>query len=331
MNDPEPKGFGFFFGLKEFSMNGGVKTLDCSIRDGGLMNKWQFDDTFVAQSIEASQRSGLDYIEVGYKADPGMFDPKEYGKWRFCKEEDLRQVWAAGTGAVLTVMIDIGRFKIDSLGPKSASVVGAYRVACYVHQIDEAIETCSILDMLGYETFLNIMAVSEADPVELERALLLAEMYCPATAVYVVDSYGNLSPETTKHLISMYKTLCPSKDIGFHGHNNQQLALANTLAAMEAGATYLDASLYGMGRGAGNCPLELLLTQLGRSIKTVSPLFEVIDRHLMRMKEELKWGYHLPYAISGLANKHPKEAMALMDESASVIETGFLERAIQAS
>jgi len=137
-----------------------LHVLDCTIRDGGLMNRWQFDDAFVARAVSAARQAGCDYVELGYKASTAFFDPAEYGKWRFCREEVLREVWDPTGGSVLTVMLDIGRFDPKDMLPAAESVVGAVRVACYVHQIDEAIETTHILDRLGYETFVNVMAVS---------------------------------------------------------------------------------------------------------------------------------------------------------------------------
>lgn len=310
-----------------------VQVLDCSIRDGGLMNRWNFDPAFVGESVAAAVQVGVDYVEPGYKADAACFDPREYGIWRFCPEQALRGVWgerklAGRRGSKLSVMIDIGRFDLASLPPAADSVVSTYRVACYVHQIPEAIATGVHLAKLGYESFVNIMAVSEAAESELAAGLRRIAADSPARGVYVVDSYGNLNPASTRELVGWYASLCGGKEIGFHGHNNQQLALANTLAAIEAGATLIDASLYGMGRGAGNCHLELLLAQLGRGVSELAPLFSVIDRHVVLLRERLRWGYSLPYALAGIANQHPKRAMAIMDARQGVLDSGYLDELI---
>jgi 4-hydroxy 2-oxovalerate aldolase len=307
-----------------------VQVLDCSIRDGGLMNRWKFDPTFVAESVAAAVRVGVDYVEVGYKAGTEFFDPREYGVWRFCPEAALRVVWgdqalAGPAGSRLSVMIDIGRFNLTDLPPAADSVVSTYRVACYVHQIPEAVATGQRLAELGYESFVNIMAVSEATESELATGLHLVAAESPARGVYVVDSYGNLNPSSTRELVGWYRDACPGKEIGFHGHNNQQLALANTLAAIEAGATLVDASLYGLGRGAGNCHLELILAQLGRNVAELAPLFAVMDRHMVALREDLRWGYSLPYALAGIANQHPKRAMAIMDARQGVLDSGYLD------
>lgn len=309
-----------------------VQVLDCSIRDGGLMNRWNFAPAFVRESVAASVAVGVQYVELGYKAGTAYFDPAEYGIWRFCPEAVLRDFW--GSAALrgqsrLAVMLDIGRFDLADMLPARDSVVSTIRVACYAHQIAEAIETTAVLDALGYETFVNIMAVSTADSRELERGLQEIGRQSPCRGVYVVDSNGNLNPESTRGLVAWYQALCPGKAIGFHGHNNQQLALANTLAAIDAGATFVDASLYGMGRGAGNCNLELVLAQLGRNLTDLRPLFEVMDRHVVALKDELKWGYSLPYALAGVGNQHPRRAMAIMDAGQGILDSGYLDELME--
>jgi 4-hydroxy 2-oxovalerate aldolase len=305
-----------------------MKIIDCTIRDGGLMNKWQFDQPMVAAVVEASVGAGVDYIEIGYKASAEYFDPAEYGIWRFSPEAALREVWGnekVRNRSRLAIMIDIGRFKLEELCPAADSVVSMFRVACYVHQIDEAIATSQHLHQLGYQTTLNIMAVSEADENELEAGLQRIAQNSPALAIYVVDSYGSLSPAACMGLVHHYQRLCPGKAIGFHGHNNQQLALANSLAAMEAGAAFVDASLLGMGRGAGNCHLELLMSQLGANLTQVQGLLRAAELHIAPLQPSLKWGYSLPYALAGMANQHPRRAMAIMDRGESLHESGYLD------
>jgi 4-hydroxy 2-oxovalerate aldolase len=204
-------------------------------------------------------------------------------------------------------------------------VIGAVRVACYVSQIEEGVAATEHLERLGYETFLNIMAVSEASPEALEEALHRVGD-SPVRAVSVVDSYGNLTPLQTRGLVALYQKASGGKEIGFHGHNNLQLALANSLAAIDAGATFVDASLAGMGRGAGNTPLELLLPQLGVPLGRLTELFTLLETRIPALQAQLKWGYQLPYVVSGLANQHPREAMALLDQGRGAVESGYLSR-----
>lgn len=301
-----------------------VKVLDCTVRDGGLMNRWNFDLAFVRDWVAATRAAGSDYVEIGYQASVEFFDPQTHGPWRFCDEEVLREVWDPRGPGTLTVMLDIGRRDPRQVRPASESVVGAIRVACYVHQIHEGVEATQVLHDRGYETFLNIMAVSEATPDALEGALR-AVSGSPVRAVSVVDSYGNLTPTQTRDLVLRYRDRS-QKEVGFHGHNNLQLALANSLAAVEAGATFLDASVAGMGRGAGNTPLELLLPQLGIPLSRLVPVFSLLETQIPPLQKELRWGYQVPYIVSGLANQHPREAMDLMDRGLGAVASGYLGR-----
>jgi len=305
-----------------------IHVLDCTIRDGGLMNRWQFDPAFVRRQIAATRQAGSDYVELGYKASTALFSPEDYGVWRFCAEDVLREFWPEG-GPRLTVMLDVGRFDLRDLPRKSESVVGAVRVATYVAQMDEAVAMTHHLDELGYETFLNIMAVSEAEPTALDHALVRAAD-SPVSAVYVVDSYGHLGPAPTRDLVRRYGELS-GKAVGFHGHNNLQLALANSLAAVEAGAVFVDASLGGMGRGAGNTPLELLLPQLGTPLNQLAGLLALLETDVAALRHDLRWGYEVPYIIAGLANQHPREAMDLMDRRVGAVASGYLDRVAVAS
>ncbi|HTH13970.1 MAG TPA: aldolase catalytic domain-containing protein [Spirochaetia bacterium] len=308
-----------------------VKVLDCTVRDGGLMNRWMFDDGFVRSLVAATRASGVSYMELGYRASTEFFHPAEYGRWRFCDDEVLKEFWGQKDDrTVLTVMIDVGRSNPADLGPADRSLVGAVRVACYAPQIDEAVEATRILADLGYETFVNVMAVSEADPQALDRALATVARHSPARAVSVVDSYGNLTPDRTRVLVRRYLAALGGKEVGFHGHNNLQLALANSLAAVEAGATFLDASLAGMGRGAGNTPLELLLPQVGIPLERLAPLFSLLETDIPLLQKELRWGYQVPYIVAGLANHHPREAMDLMDRGLGAVSSGYFGRAATA-
>lgn len=304
-----------------------VRVLDCTVRDGGLMNRWAFDETFVRKYLLAIQNSGVDYVELGYRASTAVFSPADYGPWRFCPEELLGRVWNRAEGApVLTLMVDVGRVDLDTIPDAKNSPVGAYRVAAYVNQGKEALALVETLATRGYETFLNVMAVSEAPPAALEALLKTAGTITPLRAISVVDSYGNLTPVQTKALVQQYREWS-QKSVGFHGHNNLQLALANSLAAWEAGAEFLDASLGGMGRGAGNTPVELLLPQLGYALGNLEPLFELLERDIVALQRQLNWGYRVPYVVAGLTNQHPREALALVESGRGAIDSGYFRRA----
>jgi 4-hydroxy 2-oxovalerate aldolase len=287
-----------------------VRILDCTIRDGGLMNNWAFDKSMVKDVFDGLARAGVDYVELGYRVDKKQFSPDEFGPWRFCDEEDLREV-AYPCDSKVSIMCDVGRTDYDAFLPADESLVGMVRVATYVKDIDAAIHLGDHVKGLGYEVSVNIMAVSHALEVELDQALdqLAATDF---EMVYVVDSFGYFTTEQVHYLTDKYVNRLPGKQVGIHCHNNLQLAFANSFESTEKGVTIVDGSIYGIGRAAGNCPLELMLAYLRNPKYDVRPVFDLIQKYFIDLKRDLRWGYEIPYAITGMLNKHPRAAMAFM-------------------
>jgi 4-hydroxy 2-oxovalerate aldolase len=289
-----------------------IKVLDCTVRDGGLINKWQFTDDFVRRIFYALSRAGVDYMEIGYKSSERYFSREENGAWKFCSEDDLKRVVGdLDTKMKLSAMADIGRIDQEDIPPKNESVLDMIRVACYVKEVDKGISLAHHCMEKGYETTINLMAVSKVLERDLDEALDdLAKSQVPV--VYLVDSFGAMYSEQIHFLAKKYMEALPGKELGIHTHNNQQLAFANTIEGIIAGINRLDATLYGMGRGAGNCPLELLLSFLKNPKFDIRPIFEVIQEILLPLKGEIEWGYHLPYMITGILNEHPRSGMKAM-------------------
>jgi 4-hydroxy 2-oxovalerate aldolase len=289
-----------------------IKVLDCTIRDGGLINNHQFDDHLVREVYKAISASGVDYMEIGYKNSAAKFSATEYGKWKFCRDEDiLRITEGIESKTKISVMVDIGRVDLEDIKPRKESPVAMIRVATYVKDIDKAIVMVNQFHVLGYETAINIMAISRDQGPELEEALRQIESESKADVVNIVDSFGSLYQENIEHLVKLFKSIIKTKEIGFHGHNNQQLGFSNTIEAIIHNANYLDATVYGIGRGAGNCPLELLLGFLKNPKFDVRPILDVISKEFIPLREKIEWGYIIPYAISSMFNAHPESAIKL--------------------
>ena len=291
-----------------------VKVLDATIRDGGLCNNFEFTDEFVTELYKSNIKSGVDYMEFGYRASKNLFDPKNFGKWKFCDEADLRSIVGDNISDMkIAVMADVGRCDYkDDFVPKSESVIDMVRVACYIHQIPAAIEMIEHFHSLGYETTCNIMAISQANSEQVEAAL---EMLGDSSVdvIYLVDSYGSLYPENAGKLAKQYLEVGDKygKAIGFHAHNNQNLAFANTIETMSYGVSYLDATASGMGRGAGNCAMELLLGFLKNPKYNLYSLLTFLEKYILPLKKSgVVWGYDVQYMLTGQLNRHPREAMA---------------------
>ena len=206
----------------------GIKVVDATLRDGGLVNDFYFDDRFVKALYKANIEAGIDYMEFGYRASKKQFDPWKFGKWKFTSDEDvLDAIGEKDPRMKLSVMVDVGRtdFKED-IKPRNESPIDVFRVATYIETIPEACEMISYISALGYETTCNLMAVSKCTDEQIAQALY-ALAQTPALAVYIVDSYGALYPKQTRKLTRLYhKILSPfGIEVGIHGHNNQQCAL----------------------------------------------------------------------------------------------------------
>ena len=289
-----------------------IKVMDCTVRDGGLMNNWQFSDDFVRAVYQACVQAGIDYMEIGYKSSESAFSRDEVGPWKFCDDKDLRRVVGSNkTGLKLSAMADIGRIEPGDIPPAKDSVIDMLRVACYVHQIDKGIALAEHCMDKGYEVCINLMAVSKVNEMDLDEALQdIAK--CRVPIFYLVDSFGSMYCENIEHLVRKYKKALPDKTIGIHAHNNMQMAMSNTVTAIIENCNMLDATLLGMGRGAGNCPMEILIAFLKNPKYRLLPLLDVIQNHIHPLQQDIQWGYHIPYLITGALNEHPRSAIKWM-------------------
>lgn len=295
-----------------------IRVVDATIRDGGLCNNFRFDDKFIKDLYQANVKAGVDYMEFGYKASKEIFSEDDFGKWKFCNDSDIRKIVGDNkTGLKIAVMADVGRtdFQKDII-PKKDSPIDLIRIATYINTIPAAVEMIEDCAKKGYETTINIMAVSKANTDDIKTALdILGQS--PVNAFYIVDSYGALYPEQSRKLANLYCEYADKygKSVGIHAHNNQQLAFANTIEAMTQGVSYLDATVDGMGRGAGNCALELLLGFLKNPKYKVAPILKIIEEHTEKLKAEgVKWGYDIPYMLTGQLNTHPRPAISYVKE-----------------
>jgi 4-hydroxy 2-oxovalerate aldolase len=287
------------------------KIVDCTIRDGGLVNNWDFSIEFVQKLYAGLNEAGVDYMEIGYKNSPKLLKGAEgAGPWRFLDDDFLRKVIPQKGTTKLSALVDIGRVDENDIPERSESMLDLIRVACYVKDVDKALQLVQTFHDRGYETTLNIMALSNVMENELIEAFEMIKESV-VDVVYIVDSYGSLDHKDIAFLVEKFQTHLPNKRLGVHAHNNLQQAFSNTLIASEAGVEMLDASVYGMGRAAGNCPTELLVSQLKNTQYQLRPVLDVIEQLMIPLREKEEWGYLIPYMITGSLDEHPRSAMAL--------------------
>lgn len=306
-----------------------IKVVDCTLRDGGLVNDFFFTDEFVRELYQANIKAGVDYMEFGYKASKELFDVKKFGKWKFCDDKDIRAVVGDNkTDMKIAVMADVGRcdFRKDILNKKD-SPIDLVRIATYINTIPAAIEMIEDCTKKGYETTVNIMAISKSNDADIDAAL---ELLCQSSVgtVYLVDSYGSLYPEQARRLADKYLEMADKygKKVGIHAHNNQQLAFANTAEVIIMGVSYLDATVSGLGRGCGNCPSELLLGYLKNPKYRINPILKFVEKQIVPLRESgVVWGYDVPYLLTGILNQHPKTAIQFMKEKRQDYNDFYLE------
>ena len=290
-----------------------LKVLDCTIRDGGLMNSSKFTDEEVRAVYDACADAGIDYMEIGYKNSHKIFSSSEFGPWRFCDEDDINRIIGDNKRDIkISVMADAEKsdYKTDIL-PKEKSQIDLVRVATYIHQIPLALDMIKDAKDKGYETTVNIMAVSTVRESELDEGLEMLGQ-SEAEAIYLVDSFGSLYSEQIRYMMAKYMRVAHEfgKEIGIHAHNNLQLAFAKTIEAVNCGVDFIDATMAGLGRGAGNCPMELLLGYIGRPVR---PSLVCIQNYIEPLRKKLGWGFAHSYMLTGFLNEHPRSAMAFQE------------------
>jgi 4-hydroxy 2-oxovalerate aldolase len=293
-----------------------IKVFDCTIRDGGLVNNYHFTDEFVKGVYQTCLDAGIDYMEIGKNNSPTLMSDKEFGVWNFSKEEDIRRIVGDNnTNMKIAVMSDIGRTLKEELLPKEKSVVDMIRIATYVHQIPEAIELIEEAHAKGYETTVNIMAIAKSSDSQIDE-VLEAVGKTNVDVIYIADTFGSFHPQEIRELSKKYLDIANAtgKEIGIHAHNNIQLAYANTIEAMTHGTSFLDCTISGLGRGAGNCPTELLVNFLKNPKYKQLPILKFIEEFIVPLEKELDWGYSIPYMITGQLVEHPRSAIKARNE-----------------
>ena len=299
--------------------------LDCTLRDGGYNNAWDFSDATVEEYLNAIDQTGVRYVEMGYRTGAAIGPG---GPYRYCTDSLL---WSkrAGRSVGFAVMVD-GKTLCESgvaqsasrvadmFGPADGSPIELIRIAATVALVPSLLELTESLHRLGYRVALNIMQGSLLDISVIETAVATAAA-APIDFLYLADSFGALTPTTTRSRIRAMRESFGGR-VGFHAHDNLGLALGNTLAAIDAGATIVDGSVLGMGRGAGNVRTEQLLASMrqdGHDRFTPRPLFDIVERELALLQRRYAWGSSPAYMAAAETNVHPTYVQELIGRVAS--------------
>ena len=291
-----------------------VQILDCTIRDGGYVNNWKFDKVVIREVYRACSKAGIDIVEVGFRGSEKYFDKQNFGQWRFSPDKEIRDAIQGIDGPKVAVMGDYGKIELDDFDEKKNSPVDIVRIAAHKHKLHDALSFLSKIKQKGYAVSLQAMAYSTYSESEKEELLMALKDSC-LDYFYIADSYGSLLPNQIQGLFEPFLKLKNLK-LGFHSHNGLQMAFANTLEAICCGVHIVDCSFYGIGRGAGNLPTEILVSYLedkNHYKYNVIPILSAIDEFFITLYKEKEWGYQLSYMLSGMFQVHPDFAKKLVE------------------
>lgn len=291
-----------------------MQVLDCTIRDGGYVNNWKFDDILVREVYRSCSKAGVDIVEIGFRGNEKYYDKQKFGRWNFSYDDDIRKVTQGIDGPKIAVMGNYGKIDLEDFDEKKNSLVDIVRIATHKDEIFSAIDFLSKIKLKGYMVSLQAMAYGTYTESEKKELICRLKDF-DLDYLYIADSYGSLLPDQIKDILGPFLNLGNIK-VGFHAHNSLQMAFANTLEAIRCGAHIVDCSFYGIGRGAGNLPTEILISYLenkNHNKYNVIPILSTIDEFFIALHKEKEWGYQLSYMLSGVFQVHPNFAKKLIE------------------
>jgi 4-hydroxy 2-oxovalerate aldolase len=292
-----------------------VKILDCTTRDGGYLNNWNFEKKFVREIYRALSKAGVDYYEIGYRGTEKYFNPKDFGLWRFSSERDIREAVGGISGPDIAIMADYGKIELKDFLPREKSIVSMVRLASHKNNLVPALKFLRQIKKIGYQTSLQAMGYSSYSEKERKEFAKLVSSE-DIDYVYVADTYGSFFPDEIERILEPLLRFKNRIKIGFHPHNSLQMAFANSIEAIRYGVDIIDCSMFGMGRGAGNLPTEIILAYLHDKVPdkfNVIPVLDCIDKYFITMQKKIGWGYQLAYMLSGLFQCHPSYSQKLVN------------------
>ena len=296
-----------------------IKLLDCTLRDGGYVNDWEFGRDNIVNIFERLVSAGVDIIEVGFLDERRPFDPN---RSIFPDTESANKIYGRldKGNAMVVAMIDYGTCGIEHLQPASETCLDGIRVIFKNFKKEKAIAFCKEVKALGYKVFAQAVSITSYTDRELLDLVDLVNDLEPE-ALSIVDTYGLMHEDHVQHYFELMDyNLKPGIKIGYHAHNNFQLAYSNSIELLRVPTRrtiVIDGSLHGMGKSAGNLPIELMSMYLngnyGKSFD-ISQLLEAIDMNIMPFYRKTPWGYKMFYYIAASHQCHPNYVDWLMNK-----------------
>lgn len=298
-----------------------MKILDCTLRDGGYYNNWDFDSEVVEAYLNAVSRAKIDYVELGLRNFPKQ---GFLGAYAYTTETHLNTL-ELPVGPTYGVMVDAktileSGFSVEDainklFVPASESKIDLVRIAAHFHEVESSGLIVKQLKELGYIVGYNLMqAGGKADNVIADKARQAKEWEC-LDSLYFADSLGNMDGAEVTRIVNALRTQWDGP-LGIHTHDNMGKGLDNTLTAKQLGVTWLDSTVTGMGRGAGNTQTERLLAVVESSNQyNAKPIYELVIRHFEPMQKKYGWGSNLLYFLGAQNNVHPTYIQNLLSNT----------------
>lgn len=289
-----------------------IKMLDCTLRDGGYCNQWRFGRSNISKISEGLAESGIDMIELGFITNKVKYDQDVSRYTAFAEAGNM--IPKKRSGKTFVCMINYGEYRIEDIPDFDGTSVEGIRVAFHKKDMLAALTFCEEIQKKGYKVFIQAMVTlgySDEEFLDLIRRVNRFRPY----SFYIVDSFGVMKRKDLIRLFYMVeKNLSEGISIGYHSHNNMQLAYSNAQSLIDIRTNrdiIIDSSVFGMGRGAGNLNTELFVEYLNDNMGAgyrLKPLLTIIDDILNDFYQQNYWGYSLPNYLSAKHNAHPNYA-----------------------
>ena len=307
-----------------------VKVFDCSMRDGGYVNNWDFPREQARDCYKAALESGMHYCEVGFRRSP-VQNPGAFGAWYFATEELITDTFSdlVHDSCALAIMAQVGTFTLRDFVPRDRSLVKMVRLLIAYHCkdkddalldtaiIQETVQLSVALSAMGYETSINIGRVDKLSEVQIETICTLL-VGAPISYLYLADTYGNLGIHKMQKVLALFAK-CHSGPLGFHAHDNLQNASVKSIDALYHGASIVDVTFGGFGRGSGNAKTELVIAHMimgGRNGYHLLPALQYTDKYVQSYREG-----GVLYLISGMYSMHVNYAIELIEKDRGLTVT----------
>tara|TARA_B100000886_G_scaffold340142_1_gene308108 strand:- start:494 stop:2092 length:1599 start_codon:yes stop_codon:yes gene_type:complete len=287
-----------------------INVLDCTLRDGGYYNNWDFSSELIQDYINAISNSGIKYLELGFRS----FSNKSFKGSNWYTTDSFINSLKIPKNIKLAVMLNASQITSNNISgsvkklflKKKKSKVIMVRIAAHFHEFEKSLQISKILQTMGYLTAINLMQISEISEEDLLKVSKKLNDYNP-DIFYFADSLGSLEPNDVKKIIKNLSRYW-NGELGIHAHDNLSKAILNTKEAIKHGVKWADSTITGMGRGAGNVQTEYFLVELqnDHSIKfKILPILNLIDKHFKKLKYKYNWGTNTYYYLAGKHRIHP--------------------------